>query len=86
MALERTGGGVTLTFATASGSVQTQCDEVILTLPFSALRQVDYQRAGFDALKQTAIEQLGYGTISKLILEFDQRYWHEHGPWPHAQR
>ena len=84
MALERTGGGITLTFATASGSVQTQCDEVILTLPFSALRQVDYQRAGFDALKQTAIGQLGYGTISKLILEFDQRYWHEHGLWPHA--
>jgi monoamine oxidase len=85
MALERTSsGGVSLTFDTASGLVEVGCDEVILTLPFSALRHVDYQRAGFDALKQTAIEQLGYGTISKLILEFDQRYWHEHGLWPHA--
>jgi monoamine oxidase len=87
VALERTSsGGVSLAFDTASGLVEVGCDEVILTLPFSALRHVDYQRAGFDALKQTAIEQLGYGTISKLILEFDQRYWYEHGPWhgPHS--
>jgi monoamine oxidase len=84
MALERTGGGITLTFATASGLVQTQRDEVIFTLPFSALRHVDYERAGFDALKQSAIEQLGYGAISKLILEFDQRYWRDHGPWPNT--
>jgi monoamine oxidase len=82
VALERAGKRVNLTFATANGSEQVECDEVILTLPFSALRQVDYQRAGFDALKQTAIEQLGYGTISKLILEFDERYWYDHGPWP----
>jgi monoamine oxidase len=86
VALERAAGEVMLTFATANGSVQTQCDEAILTLPFSALRQVDCQRAGFDDLKRTAIEHLGYGTISKLILEFDQRYWHEHGLWrrPHG--
>jgi monoamine oxidase len=83
MALERTSsGGVSLAFDTASDLVEVGCEEVILTLPFSALRQVDYQRAGFDALKRTAIEQLGYGTISKLILEFDQRYWYDHGPWP----
>jgi monoamine oxidase len=87
VALEGAGdSAISLTFATATGSMQTQCDEVILTLPFSALRHVDYQRAGFDALKQTAIEHLGYGAISKLILEFDQRYWHEHSLWqrPHG--
>jgi monoamine oxidase len=82
VALERADGGVRLTFGTASGPVQTQCDEVVLTLPFSALRHVDYRQAGFDPLKQTAIEQLGYGTISKLVLEFDRRYWSDHGPWP----
>ena len=81
IALERAGDEVTLTFATASGSTQVACDEVILTLPFSALRHVEYQQAGFDALKRMAIEQLGYGTISKLILEFDERYWRGHGLW-----
>jgi monoamine oxidase len=81
IALERTKGEVTLTFAMAKGSIQMGCDKVILTLPFSVLRHVDYQQAGFDALKRTAIEQLGHGTISKLILEFDERYWRDHGPW-----
>jgi monoamine oxidase len=84
VALERKDSGVNLTFATTSGSLQTQCDKVILTLPFSALRHVEYGQAGFDALKRTAIEQLGYGAISKLVLEFDQRYWDGHGLWPHT--
>jgi monoamine oxidase len=61
-----------------------QCDHAILTLPFSTLRRVDYRRAGFDLLKRAAIEQLGYGTISKLFLQFDQPYWYQDGPWPRA--
>jgi monoamine oxidase len=85
MEIERTSDEVGLTFGAADGLTQARCDEVILTLPFSALRHVDYERARFDALKQTAIEQLGYGTISKLILEFDQRYWYDSGPWSGLQ-
>jgi monoamine oxidase len=75
---------LTLTFATPGGSLEVQCDHAILTLPFSTLRHVDYRQAGFDPLKQTAIEQLGYGTISKLFLQFDQPYWYQDGPWPRA--
>ncbi|MGH2496178.1 MAG: flavin monoamine oxidase family protein [Ktedonobacteraceae bacterium] len=74
---------LTLTFATADGSSEVQCDRAILTLPFSTLRQVDYRQAGFDPLKQVAIEQLGYGTISKLCLQFDIPYWYQDGTWPH---
>src|SRR5438876_4260238 len=87
VALEReSDASLTLTFATADGSSEVQCERAILTLPFSILRQVDYQRAGFDPLKQVAIEQLGYGTISKLWLQFDIPYWREEGPWtnPHG--
>ena len=73
-----------LTFNTANGTAEVQCERAILTLPFSTLRLVDYRQAGFDALKQTAIEQLGYGTISKLFLQFDMPYWYEDGPWPRA--
>jgi monoamine oxidase len=75
---------LTLTFATADGATRVQCERAILTLPFSTLRRVEYQRAGFDALKHAAIEQLGYGTISKLFLQFDRPYWFEAGPWPYA--
>ena len=73
-----------LTFVTSNGSLEVMCDHVILALPFSTLRHVDYRQAGFDALKQTAITQLGFGTISKLFLQFDTRYWYQEGPWPRA--
>jgi len=73
---------IILSFITPTGPLDVICDHVILTLPFSTLRNVDYQQAGFDALKQTAITELGYGTISKLFLEFDTRYWYQDGPWP----
>lgn len=83
VALERVDDAtLSLTFATAGGSAQVSCDYAILTLPFSALRRVEYRRAGFDALKQTAIEQLGYGTISKLCMQFDRPFWYDDGPWP----
>ncbi len=75
---------LTLSFATASGFSEVSCDQLILALPFSTLRHVDYRQAGFDALKQTAITQLGYGTISKLFLQFDTPYWYSEGPWPRA--
>lgn len=84
VALERTSeAALTLTFAAPGGPLTVPCDCAILALPFSALRRVDYRRAGFDALKQSAIEELGYGTISKLFLQFDRPYWYEEGPWPH---
>jgi monoamine oxidase len=84
VALERTGdASLTLTFATADGPSQVQCERAILALPFSTMRRVDYERAGFDPLKRTAIEQLDYGTISKLFLQFDVPYWYAVGPWPH---
>ncbi len=72
-----------LTFATASGSVCVVADRVILTVPFSVLRGLDYSGAGFDSLKKTAITQLGYGTNCKLQLQFDDRLWDlAHHPWP----
>ena len=74
---------LTLTFSTPTGFKEVQCERAILALPFSTLRNVDYQQAGFDSLKQTAIKELGYGTISKLFLQFDQPYWYTDGPWPH---
>ena len=54
-------------------------DHVVLALPFSLLRQVDYSRAGFDAIKQKAIAELPMGTNSKLHVRFDRRIWTEQG-------
>ena len=75
-------GSITVTFSTPNGKQQQTFDRVILTLPFSVLRTLDYSKANFDSLKQTAITQLGYGTNSKLQLQFDTRYWNGTGAWP----
>jgi monoamine oxidase len=50
-------------------------DHVVLTLPFSLLRQVDLTRAGFTGPKAWAINELPMGTNSKLQLQFTDRHW-----------
>jgi len=79
-------GSITLSISSTSNmqtpTQQATFDRVILALPFSVLRTLDYSKAGFDSLKQTAITQLGYGTNSKLQLQFDTRYWNGTGAWP----
>ena len=62
-----------------SGAPAMTADHVVLTLPFSLLRQVDHARAGFDAVKRKAIAELPMGTNSKLHVRFDRRLWREQG-------
>ena len=76
-----TDGSFTLTLKSGSTTSQKTFDRVILTLPFSVLRTLDYSKAGFDGLKQTAITQLGYGKNAKLHLQFNTRYWYGPGQW-----
>jgi monoamine oxidase len=72
-------GKVTLGF---NGQTYPQgFDQVILALPFAVLRNLDYSGAGFDPRKQAAITQLGAGKNAKLILQFNNRYWNNLGPW-----
>jgi monoamine oxidase len=56
-------------------------DHVIVCMSFAVLRTLDYSQAGFDQRKETAITQLGAGRNTKLQLQFDKRYWNQHGPW-----
>jgi monoamine oxidase len=62
-----------------AGTPALTADHVVLALPFSLLRQVDYSRAGFDAIKQKAIAALPMGTNSKLQVRFDRRLWRDQG-------
>ena len=78
----RSDGRVALSFLTSNGSITEVVDKAIVTVPFSVLRGIDTARAGFDALKRIAISELGYGDHSKLVVQFDERYWRGTGPWP----
>jgi monoamine oxidase len=65
-----------VTFQDGLATKTVTADRVVLALPFSILRSsVDYKSAGFKALKQTAIKELGMGTNSKLHVQFTKRHW-----------
>ncbi|MBF2002710.1 MAG: NAD(P)/FAD-dependent oxidoreductase [Synechococcales cyanobacterium M58_A2018_015] len=49
-------------------------DQVLLTVPFSVLRQVDLA-IELPPVKQRAIKTLGYGTSSKLAVPYRERIW-----------
>jgi monoamine oxidase len=77
---QNTNGTFTLTFKNGRASSDVIADKVILTIPFSILRDsVDCKRAGFSSLKKTAIAELGMGTNSKMFVQFTDRHWNALG-------
>src|SRR5712692_864546 len=68
-------GSITVSFD--NGKTIT-ADEVILCMSFSVLRTLNYKKAGFDALKQTAITELGSGLNAKLNRQFQSRIWNSY--------
>lgn len=64
----------TLSFA---GGKEVDADAIILALPFTALRKVDFSKNLFKPEKMKAIKELGYGTSAKLLLETNSRIWRE---------
>jgi len=74
-------GSYALSLETGGARREEIADLVVLTLPFAVLRTLDYARAGFDRLKDQAIQQLGRGHIAKLQWQFTRRLWHDRGTW-----
>jgi len=74
-------GRFTMSFDVGNTTKSVTADYVVLTLPFAVLRDLDYGSAGFDALKDTAIQDLGMGRNGKLQLQFSSRFWNQQGPW-----
>ncbi len=73
--------GVEMTFDVNGVPQKVVADQVILTVPFSVLRTLDYSEAKFDARKVKAITELGSGRNAKLILQYTNRIWNRHGVW-----
>ncbi len=76
---QNTDGTYTLTFASGSGSFTRVADHVVLALPFSLLRSVDFSKANFNQVKTWAINELGMGTNSKVHMQFNSRFWRDQG-------
>lgn len=71
-----------LTFERGGSPLEVLADYVVLALPFAVLREIDFDKAGFDALKIEAIETQGAGRSGKLNVQFQNRIWNGTGPWP----
>ena len=76
---QTSGGRYTLTFLQGTTSKTVTADRVVLALPFSLLRTVDYSKAGFNTVKRRAINELPMGTNSKLNVGFKTRHWRSLG-------
>src|SRR5262249_648357 len=75
------GGGGPHVCGAVRGRERGTAEMAILALPFAVLRTLDYSRAGFDALKDRTIQELGRGCNAKLMVQFASRYWRMPGPW-----
>ena len=68
-------GAYALGISTGAATQTITADRVVLTLPFTLLRGVDFSGAGFSAVKTRAIRELGMGTNTKLNVGFKTRHW-----------
>ena len=68
-----------LSFETSGGAEAFAAQHVIYALPFSVLRDVDLTEAGMSEDKLEIINELGYGTNAKLMMQFTDKPW-ETGP------
>lgn len=57
-----------------SRSTEHIYDRILLTVPFTVLREVDLG-VELPPVKRTAIDRLGYGSSSKLAIPFHERIW-----------
>ncbi len=68
-----------LTFKIAGkGEIDTLADIVLLTIPFTLLREVDI-KLPLPEWKMNTIKNVGYGTNSKIFLGVNERVWRQQG-------
>jgi monoamine oxidase len=74
--ISEAGSGLRLAFSTPGGTVEATASRVVCTIPFSVLRGIDGVRAlDLRPQKKAAIRSMPYGTNSKLMLGFKDRWW-----------
>lgn len=78
IAVSRPGTGFRLTFDHGGRTVERDADFVLLTLPFTMLRDVE-MNVEMPPWKRKAIDELGYGMNAKLMLGMSSRFWRNLG-------
>ncbi|MCX6102715.1 MAG: FAD-dependent oxidoreductase [Proteobacteria bacterium] len=72
------GKKIELTFMNHGKAKVLKANRVILALPFSVLRDVEgIHKLNLSPAKKKSIAELGYGTDSKLIIGFKEKFWRQ---------
>lgn len=62
----------------AHGRLSTlEADRVVLTVPFSAARHIDFADAGLSADKHRVMRQLRYASVVRTYLQMRRQYWND---------
>lgn len=73
-------GGVRLTFDIGGQRVQSNHEAVVLAVPFSVLREVEFDaNVDMPAWKREAIDGAQMGDASRLVVGFQRPFWRERG-------
>jgi len=72
--IRQAGGSYQVGLRQGATSVDRTYEQVVLTVPFTTLRQVELA-VDLPPVKQKAIAELGYGTSSKLAIPYRERIW-----------
>jgi monoamine oxidase len=64
-----------VTFQNESGERVEFAEHVVIAIPFTKLRDVDLTGAEIPPFKQQVIDEIGYGTNAKLMMQFDTPVW-----------
>jgi monoamine oxidase len=56
-----------------------ETDMIILTIPFTQLRNIPLQLDGITKVKKLCIDELGYGSNAKVMMGFKKRTWRTEG-------
>ncbi|HXG26748.1 MAG TPA: flavin monoamine oxidase family protein [Candidatus Binatia bacterium] len=73
-AIDQDADGVTVHFKTEAGRWAERGDYMIVTVPFSVLRQIEVLTP-FSREKQRAIRQLNYSASTKILFQVRERIW-----------
>lgn len=79
LAVQSAGSGYKLTFeGPGRSTAEVSADVVIMTIPFTMLREVTL-KVDMPDIKKKAIKELGYGMNAKVMAGFQKRIWREQG-------
>jgi monoamine oxidase len=73
-----TADGVAVAYQQADSHVTLDSDFAILAIPLTTARLIDFH-SSLPAAHQRMVDELSYGTVTKVLIEYRRRFWKERG-------